>query len=272
MIAIEQFEREFQSGLDTMARLPMKDMRRGYDVLCTRFAPALPCGMTIRDSAVGGVPLRHHRPSSCKSGTVVYLHGGGFTIGSLDSHQGVASGLAQGLGREVVAVGYRLLPEASYADAMMDCRDAIFALDPVAIVGDSAGGRLVIDIAQDMVDAPPLGLIYPVVGRPRAETLGPDAPLLSSADVLSAWIAIEPHAPADAPCPSARIEVLGVSRDPLTLPLEHAVAEWRALGAIVGYRCATNMLHGCLHAREALPAMKVAWDEFCASLKAAIDG
>ncbi|MBU2957950.1 alpha/beta hydrolase fold domain-containing protein [Paracoccus sp. 1_MG-2023] len=272
MIAIEQFKREFQSGLDAMAGLSITDARRAYDLLCARFAPEPPRGMTIRDSAVGGVPLRHHRPSSCRPGTVVFLHGGGFTIGSLDSHQGVAAGLAQGLGHDVAAVGYRLLPEASYADALSDCRDAIRALDPVAIVGDSAGGRLVIDIAQDMAEAPPLGLIYPVAGRPRAETLGPDAPLLSRADVLSAWAAIEPHAPASGPCPSARIEVLAVSRDPLTLPLEHAVAEWRALGARVGYRRATDMLHGCLHARESLPAMKTAWDEFCAALKAAIDG
>lgn len=173
MIAIEQFEREFQSGLDAMAGLSMQDARCAYDLLCARFAPEIPRGMAIRDGAVGDVPLRHHRPSLCKPGTVVFLHGGGFTIGSLDSHQGVAAGLAEALNREVVAVGYRLMPEASYADALHDCREAIRALDPVAIVGDSAGGRLVIDIAQDMAEAPPLGLIYPVVGRPRAETLGP---------------------------------------------------------------------------------------------------
>lgn len=272
MIAISQFEREFQSGLDAMEGLAPPDARRAYDALCKGFAPDLPKGMVLSDRFVAGVPVRHHRPAKCGPGKVVFLHGGGFTIGSLDSHQGVAAGLAEVIGREVASVGYRLLPEASYADALEDCRAAIQALNPVAIIGDSAGGRLVIDIAQDMATAPLLGLIYPVVGRPCAETLGADAPLLSRADVLAAWDVIAADAPDTRPCPAARIEVLAVSRDPLTYPLESAVAQWRRAGADVGYRVAPDMLHGCLHARESLPAMDRAWREFCTAIRTQIDG
>lgn len=41
----------------------------------------------------------------------------------------------------------------------------------------------------------------------------------------------------------------------------------RPAGAEVGYRCAENMLHGCLHARMSLPAMAAGWDAFCDALR-----
>lgn len=237
--------------------------------------------MAIRASTVAGVALRRYRPApvqaqvqaQAQDGCVVYVHGGGFTLGSLDSHHGIAAGLAAALGREVVSIGYRLLPEASYGEALADCRAVVAALAPQALVGDSAGGRLILDLAATPNSLPPLGLIYPLVGTPSPVTLGPDAPLLSRADVLAAWQAIAADAPALDPWapPSPRIEVLSVSRDPLTAPLEQAVTAWRAAGAEVGYRCAENMLHGCLHARESLPAMATAWAAFCGALKDALD-
>lgn len=273
MMSIDAFERGFQSGLEAMEPLSIAEARLSYDALCASFAPPLPPGMAIFDAQVAGVAVRYHRPARCQPGCVVYVHGGGFSLGSLDSHQGIAAGLAEALNREVVSIGYRLLPEAGYGAGLADCRAVVEALAPVALVGDSAGGRLILDLATPSASLPLLGLIYPVVGRPTPDTLGPDAPLLSRADVIAAWDAIAPEAPTRDPLapPAARIETLAVSRDPLTAPLDQAVAAWRRAGAQVGYRCAENMLHGCLHARESLPAMATAWAAFCRSLKDALD-
>ncbi|MFC6670800.1 alpha/beta hydrolase fold domain-containing protein [Marinobacterium aestuariivivens] len=251
-----------------MAGMTLPAARRHYDVLCAAFAPPLPAGMKRVDDRIGSVPVRRHRPAHCRPGTVVYAHGGGFSLGSLDSHQGIAVGLAQALGREVLAIGYRLLPEARYADALDDCRRVIDAVAPAALVGDSAGGRLILDAVAGARRVPPLGLVYPLVGVPTAATLGPDAPLLSRRDALDAWSLIAQDAPGGGgPRPPATaIEVLAVSRDPLTAPLERAVAVWREGGADVGYHLADDMLHGCLHAQVSLPGMAVAWRAFCRAL------
>ncbi|WP_016855596.1 alpha/beta hydrolase fold domain-containing protein [Halomonas smyrnensis] len=268
-MTIDDFARRFQAGLEAMAHLPLPRARPHYDALCASFAPPHPADMTIRQARLAGVPIRRYRPRDHRAGVVVYVHGGGFTLGSLDSHDGVAAGLAEALGREVVSVGYRRLPEARYGEALDDCHAVAEALDPVALTGDSAGGRLVLDLAVRTSARCPLGVIYPVIGRPTREALGPDAPLLSRRDVMDAWelIAAEASHDRDLAPPTACVEALAVSRDPLTRPLEMALARWRGAGAQVGYHQAENMLHGCLHGREALPEMQRAWQGFCAGLR-----
>jgi len=274
---IADFERCFDAGINAMTRLSMVEARRYYDRLCASFAAPLSPQLTLTDDTlVSGtgpaLALRRFRPDNPRPGKVLYLHGGGFSLGSLDSHQGVAAGLAEALNREVVSLGYRLSPAATYADAIDDARRGIAALSPVAVVGDSAGGRLAIDAIED-APGPVLGLIYPLVGRPELATLGPDAPLLSRADILVAWNAIAAHAPAGNGLepPAASIEVLAVERDPLTAPLDAAVTAWKAAGADVGYHLAADMLHGSLHARESLPQMRKAWHNFCAGLRQRLD-
>ncbi len=267
---IATFEQRFQSGLDAMSDMSQPAARRYYDALCASFAPPRPAGMTLSDARIEGVAVRRYRPATCHPGVVLFVHGGGFSLGSLDSHQGIAEGLARALEREVVSIDYRLMPQARYACAMDDCRRVFEALAPVALVGDSAGARLILDVVASFKKVPPLGLIYPLVGIPTGSTLGPDAPLLSREDVLAAWALVEQDAPAtDGLRPPAEcIEVLAVGRDPLTAPLERAVAAWREGGADVGYYLADDMLHGCLHARESLPEMAAAWQRFCRALGA----
>lgn len=264
----EAFRHAFAQGLRKLDGLPPGAARRHYDRLCGRFAPPLPGDLAIVDGRVAGVPVRRFRPADASPGAVVYVHGGGWSLGSVRSHQGIAASLAARLHREVVSIDYRLAPEASYADALADCRIVIETLAPMAAVGDSAGGRLVMDAAAGGGWQGPLGLIYPPVGRPTPATLGPDAPLLSRADILALWQAAAddmPEGDPDRP-PGAFLEVLAVEHDPLTAPLEAAVSAWRAAGAEVGYRRAPGLWHGALHAHASLPAMGEAWDDFRAAL------
>ncbi|RTR06447.1 alpha/beta hydrolase fold domain-containing protein [Halomonas nitroreducens] len=264
----EAFRDAFALGLEGLAGLPLGVARPRYDRLCQAFAPPLPAGMIVEDGTIGGVAVRRLRPPGARPGEVAYVHGGGWTLGSVTSHQGIAASLAAHLKREVVSVDYRLAPEASYADALADCRSVIRALAPRAAVGDSAGGRLVMDVSHTLGAPGVLGLIYPLVGRPDPASLGPDAPLLSRAEVLTLWAEVAetmPSVPEAAP-PGRQLEVLAVAQDPLTAPLERALGRWRRFGCDIGYRCVPGLWHGALHAHARLPAMQEAWQVFCAAL------
>ncbi|GED23160.1 alpha/beta hydrolase fold domain-containing protein [Halomonas halmophila] len=269
MMQCDSFRRRFERGLDALAGLPMEAARKRYDALCASFAPVDPTGMTVRDGHIAAVGVRRFHPARiAEASPILYAHGGGWNFGSPRSHHGIAADLAERLGREVISVDYRLAPEAGYTEALDDCRRVAEACAPTALVGDSAGGRLIMDVSRQSHWHGVLGLIYPPVGRPTAASLGPDAPLLTRDDILALWesIADEIPMPDATSAPGESIEVLAVEHDPLTVPLERAVADWRRDGADIGYRCAPDMLHGALHAHARLDAMQAAWQDFCRAL------
>lgn len=271
---VDAFIQRFSVGLAVMEEQPLPQARRAYDKFCRSFAPPDPVGMRVEDGSINGVSVRRFTPQQQAPGCVLFIHGGGFTIGSTESHHGPAASLAQQLEREVVSVNYRLAPEVTYPTMLADCQTVLTAIQPIALVGDSAGGRLAIDLAHSLSEAPPLGLIYPPVGELSPACLGEDAPLLSRHDVLS----IREQCPEiiatqrDCRPPAQSMEILTVEHDPLTQPIEAAVANWRAAGASVGYRCAPQMVHAALHAQSQLPEMGSAWQDFCHALKQRLDG
>ena len=82
---------------------------------------------------------------------VLYLHGGGYCIGSLGSHRGLGGRLAMAAGCPVVTLDYRLAPEHPFPAAVDDATDAYrdllatgLAPSRIAIAGDSAGGGLTV--------------------------------------------------------------------------------------------------------------------------------
>lgn len=109
---------------------------------------------------------------------VVYYHGGGWVIGTLDTHDSTCRALARASGAAVLSVGYRLAPEHRYPAPLDDCYDALvwaqanagaLGCDParLAVAGDSAGGNLAAAVAILARDrsGPALRhqlLIYPV--------------------------------------------------------------------------------------------------------------
>lgn len=92
-------------------------------------------------------------PSECEPGCIVYMHGGGWTFGSLDSHAIIARNLAVATNTRVLSIDYRLAPENPYPAAVDDVVAALryvarraetdrdFA-GPVGAAGDSAGANL----------------------------------------------------------------------------------------------------------------------------------
>ncbi|CAI9410519.1 alpha/beta hydrolase [Nocardioides sp. T2.26MG-1] len=106
----------------------------------------------VQDTAYAGVPVRVYLPvPEPADGVIVYVHGGAFFLGSLETHDHVARELAVATGRTVVSVGYRRAPEAAYPAGLDDCyavvRHVLGAGDTVALVGDSSGGNFVATLA-----------------------------------------------------------------------------------------------------------------------------
>jgi acetyl esterase len=138
----------------------------------------------IRDLEVDGgdgpIPARHYAPpaeGSAPAPLLVYLHGGGFVVGDLDSYDSACRLLCRHAGVHVLSVDYRLAPEHQFPAALYDAKAALewafahaaeLGADParVAIGGDSAGGNLAATVARlatrDGAPVPAMQLlIYP---------------------------------------------------------------------------------------------------------------
>jgi len=110
----------------------------------------MPAGVSVAPMTVGGVPAERHVPTEGDEGAVVvYLHGGGYCIGSAETHRPMCAHLAAALGCPVVVLDYRLAPEHPHPAAVEDAVAAVGALlaegieaTRLAVAGDSAGGGL----------------------------------------------------------------------------------------------------------------------------------
>jgi acetyl esterase len=125
----------------------------------------------------GSICARLYRPRglAAPSPALVYLHGGGFTTGDLDTHATLCRRLALAGSMRVIAVAYRRAPEHRFPAALDDARAAFRAIrddatslgiDPhrLAIGGDSAGANLAAVVARDPSSRAALQvLIYPCV-------------------------------------------------------------------------------------------------------------
>ncbi|MGP9723812.1 alpha/beta hydrolase [Corynebacterium sp. AOP40-9SA-29] len=103
----------------------------------------------VREEQIAGVPVRVylHRPADTSPRpTLVYLHGGGWVTGSLDSHDAACRSLCADGGVTVVAVDYRLAPEHPFPAALEDTTAVVAALQDGARVADTSvdAGRLVV--------------------------------------------------------------------------------------------------------------------------------
>jgi acetyl esterase len=122
------------------------------------------------------LPLRLYRPQEGMGPwpVLVYFHGGGYVVGSLDSHDGVCREFCQRTPCAVLSVGYRLAPEHRFPTALNDGEDALgwlaeeaarLGLDRgrIAFGGDSAGATLATVLALQAVVRPQTVAIRPCV-------------------------------------------------------------------------------------------------------------
>lgn len=181
---------------DNAVSFTMAEQRAFYDRYCAHFRKGRPFGLAVQDFKVADIPCRRYVPRHAAGATVLYLHGGGFVVGGLASHDDICAEIAADSEAMVVAVQYRLAPEHPFPAALDDAWAVLKHLladgHPLVLAGDSAGGNLAAALAIRARDAglgPIRGqvLIYPGLGgdvTAGSYLTQANAPGLSTADVL----------------------------------------------------------------------------------------
>ncbi|PJI50351.1 MAG: alpha/beta hydrolase [Pseudomonas sp.] len=146
-----------RAGRPALHELPLEQARQDFEASSESLragAPSMPVEALLIPAREGRqLPVRLYRPVGSGNAAILYFHGGGYTVGSLDSHDGLCRWLAKHCDCAVISVGYRLAPEAPFPAATFDARDAwswllesaaSLGLNPrrLAVGGDSAGATL----------------------------------------------------------------------------------------------------------------------------------
>mgnify|MGYP001496685982 FL=1 len=163
---------------------PAADLRKEFEEGRSLISSSLPSGIKITDHYINTndheIKVREYSPESIGNiyPAVVYFHGGGWVIGSIDSHEAFTGFLAKELNAKVFSVDYRLAPEHPFPMPLADCEAAYnwikdnaldLGINPnrVSVGGDSAGGNLAaalcVKCQQEELAMPKAQLlIYPV--------------------------------------------------------------------------------------------------------------
>lgn len=184
------------AGLSTTTSVAQQ--RIDYEALVRHFSYPHPPGLGTRDEAIKGrhglIPLRHYRHRQVNSDAMIlFIHGGGFILGSLDSHDDICAELCATTGYDLVSVDYRLSPEYFHPTHLDDVEDAFTACrhQRTILVGASAGGTLAAALCHRRGSSPhrPAGqvLIYPGLGGDcfdlESYRVNATAPLLTTNDI-----------------------------------------------------------------------------------------
>jgi acetyl esterase len=248
----------------------------------------------------GAVRARLYRSNGGLDGdrpALIYLHGGGFVLGTLDGVDELCRAIAAGSGWTVVSLDYRLAPEHPYPAALEDCLDAYawlartateFGIDPgqIAVGGDSAGGNLAAALClhrRDEGSSLPVTqvLAYPAVdgtfSSPSWSEFA-DAPLLGTADARWFWNQYlglghrtDDHlaAPmrAKSLCGLPATLILTAEVDPIRDDAEAYAARLRRDGVPVSLTRYAGVFHGFITEIGTFAQAKRAVDEICLHLR-----
>ena len=186
---------------------PLERQRQAWDEVCRSFRAPHPPGLTVSDVAIPGpngpLTLRLYRPpgAGIKPG-LLYFHGGGWILGSIETHDDMCAEMAAGADVVVIALDYRLAPEDPHPAQYDDSRAAlawvlaqgeVHGIDISRLIagGDSAGGQMTAGLAlalrdEGRDDLKGQVLIYPVLGCDMATPsyrANAEAPSLSKAEM-----------------------------------------------------------------------------------------
>lgn len=149
----------------------LQEGRAGFETISNGYSGA--DHITRKNIVIAGVPCAWFLPrNAADDHVVIYIHGGGFIFGSIDSHARMVSHIARHLNRKVLMIDYRLAPEHPYPSGINDCAAVIHALHAenpkrrLAIIGDSAGGNLVMATQLKLKETHGPAALYTVVISP----------------------------------------------------------------------------------------------------------
>jgi len=259
------------------------------------------------DGPGGPLPIRIYHPANAPAGPrpiVMYYHGGGFVIGTIDTHDSIPRVLANRSGAIVVSVEYRLAPEHRYPSGVEDAvasvmwaaeHGAAIGGDPsrLAVAGDSAGGNLAAVAAlrvRETVGSALVAqaLLYPVADHGNLDmhpSRADHADTFPISKPLMAWFhnhyfghdepMMEPDAsPLHHPDLSgaAPAYVMTAGLDPLMDEGKAYADALQAAGVEVEYSCWETTIHGFLQMGQVIPAAADALIEAADYLKRRFGG
>jgi acetyl esterase len=275
---------------------PVEEQRRLYAGLTVEFRYELPAGVTITDENLGHdgrrLPVRVYRPDRpVGRGALLYIRGGGFVVGSLETHNSVVAELAAKTGLLTVAVDFRMAPEHPFPAALDDCYGALcglaaeagrFGIDPglIVVAGDSSGANMAVALCMMTRDrgGPELrgqALISPVLDFTRWRHGGEDVPLLTGGEMeyYTACYCPQPEQAAHpyvSPLVSGDFHglppayVMGAEMDSLLVDAREYASRLRSHGTDVELVVEPGLVHAAVRARGLSPQVADAWERFCA--------
>jgi acetyl esterase len=295
----ELLERAARSPFPPLHEVPAHVARRIYRETRAALAPKPPAceaRLMVFDRSIA---VRAYRPAG-ESGTLpalVYYHGGGWTIGDLDTHDVLCRELAIGSDCAVFSIDYRLAPEHPFPAAVEDCVSATrfvfqnhesLKIDKarIAVGGDSAGGNLAATVAlhRDLPVCFQL-LIYPATDQrcgAASHVRNGDGYMLTKESIRyfrqsylpkekdwTDWRASPLLAASHANLPPAFVLTAGY--DPLVDEGRAYADVLRKAGTAVVYKEYEDMVHGFILFGGVLDTARAAVEECCRQLRSAFD-
>jgi acetyl esterase/lipase len=197
----------------------VQDYRDAYEVFVAQFP--IPADVVTENVDAGGVPALWVRtPAATPDRTILYLHGGGYVIGSAEGYRELASHVGRAADAQVLVVDYRLAPEQPFPAAVDDAVAAYRWLlgtgvspGSVVIAGDSAGGGLALATLLALRDA---GVPLPAA----AACLSPWVDLECTGETMTTKADVDPVVQRDGVVGMAEMYLAGADpRSPLASPL-----------------------------------------------------
>jgi len=289
------------AGAPPIATMSPSDARALQRTFVPQLAGALEAVAQLSDRDIPGpagpIPIRVYTPDARPLGVLVFLHGGGWTIGSIDTADAACRALSRRTPCTVVSVGYRLAPEhrfpAAFEDAAAAARWAVANADAlgrdatrVAIGGDSAGGTLTAAVTLDARDrgGPSLCfqlLVYPVTdcdfNRPTYHEYGKG--YLLSVDEMRWYWQNYLRSPQDeanpSACPLRAVSLRGLPPalvllaecDPIRGEAEAYAARLRVDAVPVSVIRYPGTIHGFFTMPGVMDRAKVAYDDAACALR-----
>ena len=291
------------------ASLDAAGQRKVYNAMCRAFDVPISDEVAIYDDFIdrdesgrdgtqhptNPVPVRCYSPPKPLSGTLVlYMHGGGFVVGGLESHHSVCAELCLASGCDLISVDYRLAPEHIHPAQFEDCLAAFHhyssTYDRIVVVGDSAGGNLAAALCVSLQNSPdkPIGavLIYPGLGGDQLDLPSysqmAEAPMLTLADVHlfhALWHGGEQAKgdPISAPLCADDLSghpptaIFSAAIDPLRDDGDVYAGQLRDQGVIANCQVQAGLVHGYLRARRSSSKAAAGFDKICGAVRQLVE-